>query len=87
MWSSVSDFMFLRFVLVAYLGTLFLFMGMSACKTLGVTLWSPVEDSYICMRVKVKVLVTQLYPTLCDPMDFSLPGSSVHGILQTRILE
>ena len=47
MWSSVSDFMFLRFVLVAYLGTLFLFMGMSACKKLGVTLWSPVEDSYI----------------------------------------
>ena len=25
--------------------------------------------------------------TLCDPMDFSLPGSSAHGILQTRILE
>ena len=29
----------------------------------------------------------QLYPTLCDPMDCSLPGSSVHGILQARILE
>ena len=26
-------------------------------------------------------------PTLCDPMDCSLPGSSVHGILQARILE
>ena len=33
------------------------------------------------------VLVTQSYPILCDPMDCSLPGSSVHGILQTRILE
>ena len=32
-------------------------------------------------------LVIQLYPTLCDPMDYSLPGSSVHGILQARILE
>ena len=32
-------------------------------------------------------LVIQLCPTLCDPMDCSLPGSSVHGILQTRILE
>ena len=32
-------------------------------------------------------LVTQSYPTLCDPMDHSLPGSSVHGILQARILE
>ena len=29
----------------------------------------------------------QSCPTLCDPMDFSLPGSSVHGILQARILE
>ena len=36
---------------------------------------------------KVKVLVTQLCPTLCDPMDCNLPGSSVHGILQARILE
>ena len=31
--------------------------------------------------------VTQLCPTLCDPMDYSLPGSSVHGIFQARILE
>ena len=29
----------------------------------------------------------QSCPTLCDPMDCSLPGSSVHGIFQTRILE
>ena len=33
------------------------------------------------------MLVTQLCPTLCDPMNYSLPGSSVHGILQARILE
>ena len=32
-------------------------------------------------------LVTQLYPTLCKPMDCSPPGSSVHGIFQARILE
>ena len=38
-------------------------------------------------KKKVKVSVAQLCPTLCDPMDCSLPGSSVHGILQTRILE
>ena len=31
--------------------------------------------------------VTQLYPTLCDPVDYSPPGSSVHRILQARILE
>ena len=29
----------------------------------------------------------QSCPALCDPMDCSLPGSSVHGILQARILE
>ena len=29
----------------------------------------------------------QSCPTLCDPIDCSLPGSSVHGILQARILE
>ena len=33
------------------------------------------------------MLVTQPYPTLCDPVDCSPPGSSVHGILQARILE
>ena len=32
-------------------------------------------------------MCTQLCPTLCDPKDCSLPGSSVHGILQARILE
>ena len=32
-------------------------------------------------------LVAKSCPTLCDPMDYSLPGSSVHGSLQARILE
>ena len=31
--------------------------------------------------------VDQLCPTLCDPMDCSLPDSSVHGIFQARVLE
>ena len=31
--------------------------------------------------------VTQSCPTLCDPMDCSLPGSSVHGIFQSGVLE
>ena len=39
------------------------------------------------MRVCVCVKVPQLCPPLCDPMDCSLPGSSVHGVLQARILE
>ena len=39
------------------------------------------------LKVNVKVLVTQSCPTLSDPMGYSLPGSSVHGVLQARILE
>ena len=35
----------------------------------------------------VKVLVTQLCLTLCDSMNCSLPGSSLHGILEARIVE
>ena len=35
----------------------------------------------------VCVLVDQLWPTLTDPMDYSLPTSSLHGIFQARILE
>ena len=37
--------------------------------------------------LKVEVLVAQSCPTLFDPMDCSLPDSSVHGILQAIILE
>ena len=40
-----------------------------------------------CMKVKSESEVAQLYPTLSDPMDCSLPGSSVHGIFQARALE
>ena len=39
------------------------------------------------MKVKSETLVSQLSPTLCDPTDCSLPGSSVHGIFQARVLE
>ena len=40
-----------------------------------------------CMKVKSESEVTQSYPTLSDPMDCSLPGSSIHGIFQARVLE
>ena len=38
-------------------------------------------DCFLCC------IVTKSCPTLCDPMDCSLPGSSVYGIFQARILE
>ena len=37
--------------------------------------------------LKMILLVTWSYSTLCDPMDCSLPGSSIHGIFQARIVE
>ena len=40
-----------------------------------------------CMKVKSENEVAQWCPTLIDPMDCSLPGSSVHGIFQARVLE
>ena len=40
-----------------------------------------------CMKVKSESEVTQSCPTLIDPMDYSPPGSSIHGIFQARVLE
>ena len=40
-----------------------------------------------CMKVKSENEVAQSCPTLSDPMDCSLPGSSIHGIFQARVLE
>ena len=40
-----------------------------------------------CVKVKSESEVAQSYPTLSDPMDCSLPGSSVHRIFQARVLE
>ena len=39
------------------------------------------------MKVKSESEVAQSCPTLTDPVDCSLPGSSVHGIFQARVLE
>ena len=49
------------------------------------SLWAELKEVNLpsCMHAKL----LQSCPTLCDPMNCSLPGSSVHGILQARILE
>ena len=49
--------------------------------------WSGLHFLLQCMKVKSESEVAQLCPTLHDAMDYSLPGSSVHGILQARALE
>ena len=52
--------------------------------------WLPLfycNNSKLIVCVCVCVLVTQSHSTLCDSMNYSLPGSSVHGILQAQVLE
>ena len=45
------------------------------------------ELKSLLMKVKSESEVTQSCPTLSDPMDCSLTGSSIHGIFQARVLE
>ena len=61
-------------------------------KVIKTCLWSlylkkELKLSICSIPYKDRVLTAQSCPTLCDPMDCSLPGSSVHGILKTRIVE
>ena len=55
----------------------------SPCKNTGVGCHFLLQ----CMKVKSQSEVAQSCPTLSDPMDCSLPGSSVHGIFQAKVLE
>ena len=57
------------------LGTMKILIHKCTCKNAKMSLYS------------IKVLVTQLCPTLCNPMVYSPPGSSVLGIAQAEILE
>ena len=50
-------------------------------------LWTQLGKKKVGWMEKVCAQSLQLCPTLCDPMDHGLPGSSVHGILLIRILE
>ena len=49
--------------------------------------WSGLPFPSPCMKVKSESEVAQSCPTPSDPMDCSLPGPSVHGIFQARVLE
>ena len=49
--------------------------------------WSGCHFLLQCMKAKSESEVSESCPTLRDPMDCSLPGSSIHGIFQARVLE
>ena len=71
-----TRFQLLPFYYIGLIISVFAFM-----HTLCV--WYTYSHTYM----KCVCCVTQSCPTLCDPMDCSLPGSPVHGILQVRTLE
>ena len=60
-------------------GTPLLSLGPSKCWQFD--LW------FLCLAKVKESEVAQSCPTLCDPMDCGLSGSSVHGIFQARVLE
>ena len=69
-------------------------VSLQSCPTLPLPWDSPGKNTGVgchfllqCMKVKSESEVTQLCRTLHDPTDGSLPGSSVHGIFQARVLE
>ena len=72
-FSSLNKLFFLCAILYLFLKYITSILTLSKC--------------FITMKSEVKVLITQLCLILCKPMDCSLPGSSVHGILQARVLE
>ena len=61
--------------------------GTAVNKTGGPCPPCPLRVYSLAKKMPMKVLVDQSCPTLCRPMDCSLPGCSVHRILQARILE
>ena len=66
--------------LISYVtANIFRFLSLSVCVCLSLII-------YTCVCVKWSE-VAQSCPTLCDPVDCSPPGSSIHRILQARILE
>ena len=65
----------------------FIYFGWQSMAYLFIPLTVSFVEQKFLIQWKVKVLVAQSCPTLCDPMDCSPPGSSVHGIFQARILE
>ena len=60
------------------------------CGILGISIshiWCDTERGLLCFILFSCCLLAKSCPTVCDPVDCSPPGSSVHGILQARILE
>ena len=78
-------FFFLIFFIIAFLPLLQ--SSLHEARKIYFVHPQPLEQYVTHRKEKVKMLVTHSCPTLCNPMDYSLPCSSVCEILQARILE
>ena len=88
-WSSLSSFfcsigLFAHPSLYQYLPSLLVYVRTGS---LPWSVSSPEHYSWVCQTMHVQAKSLPSRPTLCDPMDCSLPGSFAHGILQARIVE
>ena len=63
-----------------------LFFSIIEYKLLYTTIYVK-KNMQVYMHVCIPTKLLQSCPALCDPVDYSPPGSSVHGVLQARILE
>ena len=72
-------------VILSWITSRILFLLPSWIPVLTVLVGHLSNTAFLCQNIKV--LAAQSYPTFCNPMDCSPPGSSAHGILQARILE
>ena len=80
-----STFNFIRnFILFHIVAVLFIYILINGSQRFT---FLHILSNIIYLIFFIVVLVAQLCLTLCDPMDGSPPGSSVHGIFQARILE
>ena len=64
-----------------------LISGSSAFSKTSLNIWKFMVHVLLKPAAAAAAKLLQLYPTLCDPIDCSPPGSPVPGILQARILE
>ena len=86
-WGYTYSWLWLRFAF-AYIGC----EGLRATR-LMTSLFnasfphSQCRQPFLCVWLTLSAKSLQLFPTLCDPVDCSLPGSSIHGIFQVRKLE
>ena len=83
-WQKEMSVVPICLIFVQNVGILFI---MTSCSSFDFLKYCINIHLFFSSFVEVCCLVARSCPTLCDPLDYGLPGSSVHRILQARILE